>query len=204
MAARKPPPPSSRSSGHAIAADTLQALAHTVRAAREQKRWSHATLASRSGLSKGMLLQIESARTNPSIGTLIRIANAFGVAVWQLFTAQEESVRVARRDEALTLWRSPRGGTATLLVGADAPQPVELWDWRLAPGDVYTADAHMDTTMEVIEVRQGTLTLVVGKRRVQIRAGGSVVARMNQRHQYINEGRSIVKLTMVVVDPPRR
>jgi transcriptional regulator with XRE-family HTH domain len=198
MPARKP------TAGPAINAETLQALANTVRAGRERKRWSLATLASRSGLSKGMLLQIEAAKTNPSIGTLIRIANAFGVAVWQLFAAPEEAVRVATRDQALTLWRSARGGRAVLLIGADAPQPVELWEWQLAPGDVYSADAHLDTTMEAIEVRQGTLTLVVGKRRVRIPAGGSVVARMNQRHQYINEGRTVVKLTMVVVDPPRR
>lgn len=184
--------------------DILAALAHTVRSLRERKKWTLTALASRSGLSKGMLLQIEAARTNPSIGTLIRIANAFGVAVWQLFAAQEEAVKTARREEALTLWRSRRGGTATLLVGADSPQPVELWEWVLAPGDVYSADAHMDSTVEIITVRQGTLTLVVGTQRVVVAAGGSLVARMNQRHQYINEGRAAVKLTMVVVDPPRR
>jgi transcriptional regulator with XRE-family HTH domain len=171
---------------------------------RERKRWTLAALAARSGLSKGMLLQIEGGRTNPSIGTLIRIANAFGVAVWQLFTAPEDALRIARGDEALTLWKSAKGGTATLLIGSDSPQPVELWEWRLAPGDVYAADAHMDTTVEIIQVRQGTLTLVVGKRRADIPAGGSVVARMNQRHQYINAGKSWMKLTMVVVDPARR
>jgi len=198
MSARK------RTGGFATNAETIQALADTVRATRERKRWSLAALASRSGVSKGMLLQIEAAKTNPSIGTLVRIANAFGVAVWQLFEAPEETVRVATRAQALTLWRSARGGRALLLVGAESPQPVELWEWQLAPGDVYSADAHLDTTMEAIEVRHGTLTLVVGKRRVRVPPGGSVVVRMNQRHQYINEGRTIVKLTMVVIDPPRR
>jgi transcriptional regulator with XRE-family HTH domain len=187
-----------------IAAATVASLAATVRAMRESKRWTLAALAARSGLSKGMLLQIESGRTNPSIGTLIRIANAFGVAVWQLFTAPEDALRIARSDEALTLWKSPKGGTAMLLIGSDSPQPVELWEWRLAPGDVYSAEPHMDTTVEIIQVRQGTLTLAVGKRRAEIPAGGSVVARMNQRHQYINAGRSWVKLTMIVVDPARR
>jgi len=198
MSARK------RTGGFATNAETIQALADTVRATRERKRWSLAALASRSGVSKGMLLQIEAAKTNPSIGTLVRIANAFGVAVWQLFEAPEETMRVATRAQALTLWRSARGGRALLLVGAESPQPVELWEWQLAPGDVYSADAHLDTTMEAIEVRHGTLTLVVGKRRVRVPHGGSVVVRMNQRHQYINEGRTIVKLTMVVIDPPRR
>jgi transcriptional regulator with XRE-family HTH domain len=184
-----------------IAADTLNALAHTVRAARDRKGWTVAALAERSGLSKGMLLQIEGARTNPSIGTLIRIANAFGVGVWQLFASPEDTIRTATPRDALTLWRSRRGGRAVLLVGSESPQPVELWEWRLAPADVYSADAHTRQTFEVIHVRRGTLTLVVGRRRVEIATGGSVVARMDQRHQYRNEGRTPVTMSMVVVDP---
>jgi transcriptional regulator with XRE-family HTH domain len=184
-----------------IATETLAALAHTVRSAREQKGWTVAALAERSGLSKGMLLQIESARTNPSIGTLIRIANAFGVGVWQLFASPEDTIRTATPRDALTLWRSRKGGKAVLLVGSESPQPVELWEWRLAPGDVYSADAHTRHTISVSHVRRGTLTLVVGKRRLDIAAGGSVVARMDQRHQYRNDGRSAIAMSMVVVDP---
>jgi transcriptional regulator with XRE-family HTH domain len=183
--------------------DTLHALARTVRAARERRRWSLAALAARSGLSKGMLLQIERARTNPSIGTLIHIANAFGVSVWQLFAPPDDAIRVATSAQALTLWRSAKGGTATLLVGSASPQPVELWEWQLAPGDVYRADAHYTTTVEAIHVRRGTLTLIVGKARVAVVAGSSVVARMDQAHQYRNDGRTWVKLTMVVIDPKR-
>ena len=186
-----------------VASETLATLARTVRAARERQRWSLATLAARSGLSKGMLLQIEGARTNPSIGTLIQIANAFGVSVWQLFAPPEGAIRVAAAAQALTLWRSRKGGTARLLIGSASPQPVELWEWRLAPGDVYHAEAHDATTIEVIHVRHGTLTLVVGPERVSVAAGSSVVARMDQPHQYRNDGRTAVALTMIVIDPKR-
>jgi len=192
-----------RSAAAATANDTLATLARTVRAAREGKRWSLATLAARSGLSKGMLLQIESTRTNPSIGTLIQIANAFGVSVWQLFAPPEGAMRVAAAAQALTLWRSRKGGFARLLIGSASPQPVELWEWRLAPGDVYRADAHHATTIEAIHVRQGTLTLVVGHERLAIAAGSSVVARMDQPHEYRNDGRAAVRLTMIVIDPKR-
>jgi transcriptional regulator with XRE-family HTH domain len=190
-----------RAQTHAIAEDTLGSLAATVRAARERKRWTLATLADRSGLSKGMLLQIEGARTNPSIGTLIRIANAFGVGVWELFASPADAVKLAAPADALTLWRSPKGGAAVLLVGAASPQPIELWQWRLAPGDVYKAEAHLPTTVEVIHVQQGTLSLVVAKRKVSVGPGESVVSRMDQRHQYRNESRTWTRFSMVVVDP---
>jgi transcriptional regulator with XRE-family HTH domain len=194
-------PQRKRAKAPALAGDTLDALALAVRSARERKRWTLRALAARSGLSKGMLLQIENARTNPSIGTLIRIANAFGVGVWELFAAPAEAVRLAAPPDRLTLWRGPKGGTAVLLIGSASPQPIELWEWRLGPGEVYKAGAHLPTTVEVLRVHQGVLSLVVGKRRFEVRAGGSAVARMDQPHQYRNEGRSWVKLTMVVIDP---
>jgi transcriptional regulator with XRE-family HTH domain len=103
----------------------VAALAQTIRL-RAAKRWTLAALAARSGVSRGMLLQIEAARTNPSIGTLVQIANAFGVGVWQLFSAEEQKVKTATPAEALTLWRSRRGSTGTLLIGVDQPQPVEF------------------------------------------------------------------------------
>src|SRR5215831_7225072 len=150
-----------RAQTRSIAEDTLGALATTVRAARERKRW---TLA---------------ARADRSIGTLIRIANAFGVGVWELFASPADAVKLAAPADALTLWRSPKGGTAVLLVGAASPQPIELWQWRLAPGDVYKADAHLSTTVEVIHVQQGTLSLVVAKKKIVVGPGASVVARMD-------------------------
>ena len=195
--------PDSGSSARPITADTVAALAQTIRLLRGKKRWTLAALAARSGVSRGMLLQIEAARTNPSIGTLIQIANAFGVGVWQLFSAEEQKVKTATPAEALTLWRSRRGSTGTLLIGVDQPQPVELWTWVLAPGDAYDAAAHLHNTLEIIHVTRGTLTLTVGARHYQVAVRGSVVARMDQRHRYANGARSWLHMAMTVIDPAR-
>ena len=195
--------PDSGSSARPITADTVAALAQTIRLLRGKKRWTLAALAARSGVSRGMLLQIEAARTNPSIGTLVQIANAFGVGVWQLFSAEEQKVKTATPAEALTLWRSRRGSTGTLLIGVDQPQPVELWTWVLAPGDAYDAAAHLHNTLEIIHVTRGTLTLTVGARHYQVAARGSVVARMDQRHRYANGARSWLHMAMTVIDPAR-
>jgi transcriptional regulator with XRE-family HTH domain len=184
-------------------AETLDALARTVRTLRGRKRWSLAALASRSGVSRGMLLQIEAARTNPSIATLIQIANAFGVGVWQLFSTAEPQIKTATRADGLVLWRTRRGSTATLLAGVDQPQPAELWSWSLAPGDAYEADAHLRNTLELITVTKGTLTLTLGQRRVLVAPHGSVIARTDQDHRYANEGRTWLEMTMAVIEPSR-
>lgn len=187
----------------AVAGEVLGDLAATVRALRRRNGWSLVDLAQRSGLSRGMLLQIESARTNPSIGTLIHIANAFGMSVWELFGKEEGEARVAPPGAAVTLWRSRAGGTATLLIGAQSPQPVELWEWRLAPGDGYDAEEHLQSTFEVLHVRKGRLTLVVGDRRLVLGPGSAAVVRTDQAHAYRNEGRTWVEMAMTVVEPRR-
>jgi transcriptional regulator with XRE-family HTH domain len=183
--------------------ETLDALAKTIRAHRARRRWSLAALARRSGLSRGMLLQVEGGRTNPSIATLIQISNALGVGVWQLFSTAEAQVKTAAASDALVLWRTRRGSTATLIVGVDEPQPVELWQWSLAPGERYEADAHLRNTVEVITVRRGTLTFTLGRRRVVVPPRGALIARTDQDHRYENAGRTWLEMTMTVIEPSR-
>jgi transcriptional regulator with XRE-family HTH domain len=57
------------------------ALAANVREWRTRRGWSQSELAARAGLSKGMLVQVEQAQTNPSIATLCKLANALGIAL---------------------------------------------------------------------------------------------------------------------------
>jgi transcriptional regulator with XRE-family HTH domain len=186
-----------------LAAGVLAGLAQAVRGNRQRRGWTLAGLAERTGVSKGMLMQIESGRTNPSISTLIRIANAFGVGVWQLVEPVTDELRVADATAAVILWRSPAGGTASLLIGAQSPQVVELWEWRLPPGDGYVAETHLEGTFEVLHVRKGTLALDLGGNRTEIRAGGSAVARTDQPHGYHNGGRGWLELSMTVIEPRR-
>jgi transcriptional regulator with XRE-family HTH domain len=65
------------------------AVARHVRALRQDRNWSLDELAGRSGVSRGMVVQIEGARTNPSIGTLCRLAEAFGVNLAALIESRE-------------------------------------------------------------------------------------------------------------------
>ena len=53
-----------------IPAEVAGAVALNLRRLRTSRQWSLDTLAARSGVSKGMLVQLEGARTNPSLGTL--------------------------------------------------------------------------------------------------------------------------------------
>jgi transcriptional regulator with XRE-family HTH domain len=75
-------------------------------------------LSRKSGVSKGMLVEIEKGSANPSIATLCRAATALGVSVADFVgVAVSVPVRIVPPEDASVLWRGPKGGSATLLVG---------------------------------------------------------------------------------------
>lgn len=191
-----------------VLTDTSEALttaiAAHVRGLRSARGWSLDELAGRSGVSKGMVVQIEGGRTNPSIGTLARLADAFGVTVARLLepAAAERTVHITDADAAPVLWRGEHGGMARLLRGSNDPDLVELWEWQLEPGERHASAEHAPGTREVLHVLTGTVTVTVAGTDHAVTEGQTVDFRADRPHGYRNDGRTRARLMMVVVTPP--
>lgn len=178
------------------------AVARQVHELRAARGWSFEELAGRSGVSKGMLVQIEGARTNPSIGTLCRVADAFGVSIARLLEpAEESSVRISASAEAPILWRGDQGGTARLLNGLGEPDLVELWEWRIEPGEAHCSPDHPRGSREILHVLAGTATVTVDGVDHDVRAGETIEFHADREHGYRATGEEPVRLMMVVVTP---
>lgn len=183
--------------------EVAAAIARNARALRVDRQWTLDHLATRSGVSKGMLVQIEQARTNPSIGTLCRIADAFGVTLAQLVELSDgATVRVIEPDEMVMLWTGEEGSGGNLLAGTDRGEHVELWRWTLAAGDTHESEGHVDGTRELINVLSGTLTLEVSGERHQIGTGSAALFDADHPHTYLNVHKRALDMIMVVVQPP--
>ena len=84
--------------------DLSAALARTLAALRAERGWSLDQLAARSGVSKGVLVSLEQARSNPNLATLARVGDAFGLPVTRLLDVPPEpGVRITGRQDARTL-----------------------------------------------------------------------------------------------------
>ena len=148
------------------ASDLAGALARTLQSLRAERGWSLDQLAARSGVSKGVLVALEQARSNPNLATLARIGDAFGVPVTLLVdVGGEPAVRISSPDVSRVLWRGPSGGTGTIIGATDPPWAVELWRWEAMPGEEFGGDAHAPATREMVWVESGTLTLTVAGER---------------------------------------
>ena len=113
------------------------AVGRNVRALRQQRRMTIDALSAAAGVSRGTVIQIETARGNPSIGTLCNLAAALRVGVASLVDGDAAPRIVVRRgaEAAEKLWTSAAGSSAVFRIGTDPPDVVELWDWTLRPGD---------------------------------------------------------------------
>src|SRR6478735_11319002 len=183
--------------------EVAAAIARNARELRGDRQWSLEQLATRSGVSKGMLVQIEQARTNPSIATICRIAEAFGVSLAQLVELSAGStVRVVDASEVVRLWQGADGSTGDLLVGTDRSEHVELWRWHLAAGDEHDSEGHLGGTRELLAVLAGTLTLEVDGEEHRVKTGGAVLFDADRPHRYRNAHKRALDLILVVVQPP--
>ncbi|KUJ66484.1 transcriptional regulator [Streptomyces albus subsp. albus] len=182
-----------------------QSLARNLKHWRAERGYTLDALAARAGVSRGMIIQIEQARTNPSVGTTVKLADALGVSITTLLDYEQgPRVQLVPAEQAVRLWSTEAGSSTTLLVGTEARGPLEMWHWRLVPGDRSTSDPHPAGTVEMLHVTAGELTLVVEGEEYAVPAGCSASFEAAAPHEYRNEGTEPVEMTMAVSVPPSR
>lgn len=161
------------------------ALAHTLRAARAERGWSLDELAARAGVSRRLLVQIEQGQTNPTIASLLAVSDALGLGLPRLLEVPDDpALQVMPAGRAPTVWHGSGGGHAELLAGTPPPDIVEVWDWRLGPGDRYGNGPHSPGTREVLHVLSGAVRVEVGDESAVLTAGDTASFAGTRPHSY--------------------
>ncbi len=180
-----------------------QSLARNLKRWRSERGFTLDALAGRAGVSRGMIIQIEQARTNPSVGITVKLADALGVSITTLLDYEQgPHVRLVPPEQAVRMWSTDAGSSTTLLVGTEVRGPFELWAWKLMPGEGSDSDAHPPGTMELLHVAAGELTLLVDGVEHLVPAGSAASFEANVAHGYHNKGAEPVEMTMSVSVPP--
>ncbi len=132
--------------------------------------------------------------------TLLKLAAALGVTLTELVSGEPEArpVAVAPGEDTMTLWSTPAGSSARLLVSHG---PLELWSWTLAPDDRRTSEPHRPGSLELLTVQTGTVALDVGDHHVEIPTGDSAWFDATRPHAYANLRSSAARFTLAVFEP---
>jgi transcriptional regulator with XRE-family HTH domain len=154
-----------------------QVRGYAIRGYREQRGLSLRELARQAGLSASLLSQIERGRTEPSISSLRKIAEALGVSIFYLLderpdpqgagerTLEGQVVRRAERRRVAL----PHSGLRYELLVPDMSGRMEAWIATLEPGSAtgesprgHLSDEFMLVISGETELEYGEETVVLG------------------------------------------
>jgi XRE family transcriptional regulator, regulator of sulfur utilization len=143
------------------AAELARRVAENLRARRKSRGMSLDDLANSSGVSRAALSQIETHKSNPTVGLLWKIAVGLGVPFAELIGEVKGGISVLRRGDGQVL-RSVDGKLESRPLAPAGTSPlVELYELRLAARSTHAADAHAPGTHELVVVLSGSLRMRV-------------------------------------------
>lgn len=170
------------------AADLANRVAANLRALRQARKMSLDELAHATGVSRAALSQIETNKTNPTIGILWKVAAGFGVPFSELIGEPRTTASILRRADAQAMQSADGKFHSRPLAPAGANPLLELYELRLAARSRYASEAHAPGTREIVIVLAGALKLVTGGQAYDVGAGDSVLFAADQPHVYENPG----------------
>jgi len=174
-------------------ANALAAIGYRIRELRQSRGRTLQELADVSGLSTSMLSLVERGRASPSIGSLIVIASALGVAMSDLLVNGSDSEEriVVRASEARTVETAQH--VVRRLLREDRTRGVSVAVNEYAP---HTGSTEHPITHEGFEygfVLQGELTVEVDGTKHVLRQGDLIAYSSRRKHKIWNHGKTRVR-----------
>lgn len=181
-----------------------ESIGARVRQGRTERGWTLDELAGRSGVSRRQLINIEHGEGNPSIATLLRLADALGIGLPALVEVERSEVSIITpAGQAPVPWTGQHGGQAALVAGTQPPDVVELWDWTMHPGEHHRSEAHTPGTRELLLVLEGHLDLTVGDHTDRLGTGDAATFHGDVPHGYATapDATTPARFTLAVYQP---
>lgn len=176
-------------------------VAERLRRLRRNAGMSLEDLAERSGVSRAMLSQIETLKTNPTIAVLWKISHGLGVSFAELLGTETfaPAVRLSRAGEARFIYSADRKFRSRPLLSNVPGHKVELYELELAPHAVEQADPHPTGSFEQILVTAGTLRVSLDGESYDLGTGDALLFPADRPHRYeCTSRRAFVGLSLIL------
>jgi XRE family transcriptional regulator, regulator of sulfur utilization len=181
------------------AAELAQRVAENLRHKRKARGMSLDDLARASGVSRAALSQVETVKTNPTVGLLWKIAVGLGVPFADLIGEVKSGTSILRRGEAQVL-RSLDGKLESRpLTPAGASALVEMYELRLSARSTHASEPHAAGTHEFVVVLSGSLRLHLAGEVHDLLAGDTVSFNADKPHSYENTGASEARYHNIIL-----
>ena len=185
--------------------DINELISRHVRALREERGHSLATLAELSGVGRSTISLIERGESSATAAVLDKLASALGVPLAALFEPVGGAAPspVARAAEQ-PVWTDPVTGYMRRTLSPAAPSPIQLVEVLFPPGqrvafDTSTRDVDIQQQVWMIE---GAMDITVGDARWRLDTGDSLAMRVDRPITFHNAGAQAARYLVALVTQP--
>ena len=175
-------------------------LGDKIRSLRLKQKISIEQLASMTGLSKGLISQIERDLTGPSVASLWKISKALNVTMNYFFDEYDDFNQVVRKNERKKLMMKDASRVYELLCPNLKNQIEMLWI-EIEPGDSNLGDFISHDGEECGVVIKGSLRVLSGDKVYDLEEGDSIYLDSTTPHKYVNTG-DVPSISVWAMVPP--
>ncbi|WP_052078420.1 helix-turn-helix domain-containing protein [Spirochaeta lutea] len=195
----------------------------TIRTLRTRQNLSLAELAARCGVSKSMISQIESGKTNPTLAMIWKIARGLGADIQMLLNlpgtypgADEQTSKTARQDppppgedlpkrfmhfqsDGFTQLQADKPGIHfSVLTPLEQAEDLEIYMITLQPGSRLQSHPHLPGTEEYLTLLEGQLEVGTPERSARLKSGDFILYQADGPHFMHNTAQSPAVVHLVV------
>ena len=172
-------------------------LGSGIRAERLRQGLTLTHLAERAGLSASALSQIERGVTDPSIGSLRRIAAVLQVPFFQFLVDPHSPWAVIRKEERRTI-TFPRRTLQYQLLTPNLRGPFEVLSLELAPDATSGEQPLGHDSDECMVILRGPVEVEVATEVHVLQTGDSIYIQRAAPHRAVNRGPQTAEILMVI------
>jgi transcriptional regulator with XRE-family HTH domain len=179
--------------------DLPATVGSNLRRLRGRQGLSLEKLASLSGVSRGMIGQVETGKSTPTVGLLSHLAEALGVELVSLLVAQQApTTKVLRRARANTIQASNGKFVARALSRWETPG-VEFLEIAIARSHFEEGERRAPGTRAHVAVSSGIVVVTIaGEPSTTLAAGDAIIFAADSVHGYHNVGDDEATLYVVL------
>ncbi|MFD1674755.1 helix-turn-helix domain-containing protein [Alicyclobacillus fodiniaquatilis] len=154
---------------------------------RQQRRLSLEKTADLTGVSKGMLHQIERGETQPTVTTLWKIAIGLNTSFSSFLKEDENMVSVVIQKEFPDVTEDNGKCKVYLLFPFDPQTRIEIFTLHLSPTCNYLSTPHHAGVEEYITVVSGVFNIQINDEMYTLPVGHAIRFTGNVAHRYLNQ-----------------
>ncbi len=174
-------------------------LGKTINRLRRAYNYSLGDLSEQSGVAKSIISQIEKNETNPTLGTIYKLARALNAPIEEILRGEDAPALIEKLGPSGTpLLVSDDGLCRLRIIGWI--KTVELVQWyyfEAEPGGVLESEPHPAGSIENLSLLSGRVSITVGDEVFNLSAGETARYAGDRPHRIANEGDGVVTALMV-------